>query len=125
MKSTENKILGTDDTTAFLDMIATALVKTNKFNVVDDRIDAILSEQSGIARGSSQPNFNFQGADFVDYLGEEVTDPDTGEVIGRDEQHVGSIKVTEANNRFSVDFGKTRMRICDIQILGEQQWKKQ
>ena len=57
------------DTGAFVDMLATALVKTNKFNVVErDRVDAIVGEQSGIAAGSSQANFDFQGADRIDYI---------------------------------------------------------
>ena len=70
MDSTENKVLGIQgDTAAFIDMVATALVKTGKFDVVErDRVDTIVAEQSGIARGSSQPNFNFQGANAVDYV---------------------------------------------------------
>ena len=70
MDSTENKVLGIQgDTAAFIDMVATALVKTGKFDVVErDRVDTIVAEQTGIARGSSQPNFNFQGANAVDYV---------------------------------------------------------
>ena len=70
MDSTENKVLGIQgDTAAFIDMVATALVKTGKFDVVErDRVDTIVAEQAGIARGSSQPNFNFQGANAVDYV---------------------------------------------------------
>ena len=58
-----------DDTAAFVDMISTALVKTQKFHVVErDRIAALMAEQSGIASGSANPNFNFSGADQVDYI---------------------------------------------------------
>ena len=56
-------------TAAFIDMVATALVKTNKFDVVErDRVGTVVAEQSGIAQGTSQPNFNFQGANAVDYI---------------------------------------------------------
>ena len=70
MDSTENKVLGIQgDTAAFIDMVATALVKTGKFDVVErDRVETVVAEQSGIARGSSQTDFNFQGANAVDYV---------------------------------------------------------
>ena len=58
-----------EDTAAFVDMITTALVKTNKFEVVErDRVDAIMAEQSGIAQGGSSVNFDFRGADPIDYI---------------------------------------------------------
>ena len=58
-----------DDTAAFVDMVSTALVKTQKFKVVErDRVDAIMAEQSGIASGGANPNFDFSGADWVDYI---------------------------------------------------------
>ena len=108
MDSTENKVLGLQgDTAAFIDMVATALVKTNKFNVVErDRIDAIVAEQSGIAQGSSQTNFNFQGADSVDYvlLGSitEYGFRDTG-------AGVGMLSAVSSTARMAVD-----VRVLDV-----------
>ena len=60
-----------EDTRAFGDMLTTALVKTNKFNVIErDRMAEILQEQGlsleGIAGGGFEgAGLNLQGVDYV------------------------------------------------------------
>lgn len=60
-----------EDTRAFGDMLTTALVKTNKFNVIErDRMAEILQEQGlsleGIAAGGFEGGgMNLQGVDYV------------------------------------------------------------
>ena len=60
-----------EDTRAFGDMLATALVKTNKFDVIErDRMAEILKEQQmsmeGIAKGGFEGRgLNLQGVDYV------------------------------------------------------------
>ncbi len=57
-----------EDTRAFIDMLTTALVKTDKFDVIErDRMEAILAEQSmgdfGVTDGYS--NLHLTGLDYV------------------------------------------------------------
>lgn len=111
MDSTENKVLGIQgDTAGFVDMVATALVKTGKFDVVErDRVDTIVAEQAGIARGSSQPNFNFRGADAVDYvLTGSITEYGIKEQ-GVDMGRFGGTSMSSQTARMAVD-----IRVLDV-----------
>ena len=112
MDSTENKFLGIQgDTAGFIDMVSTALVKTNKFNVVErDRVDAIVAEQSGIAQGTSAINYQFPGTDAVDYilLGAitEYGIKDSAAALGL----VGGVGMSSTTARMAVD-----IRVLDVE----------
>ena len=60
-----------ENTRAFVDMVTTALVKTNKFNVMErDRMNAILEEQGltlmGVSSGGFDGNsLSLQGVDYI------------------------------------------------------------
>lgn len=76
-ESTENKRLNSygkgveSDTRAFVDMLTTALVKTNKFDVIErDRMDEILAEQGMTLSGvfsnvTGVDSLNLSGVDYI------------------------------------------------------------
>ena len=95
---------------SFIDMVATALVKTGKFDVVErDRVDTIVAEQSGIARGSMQPDLNFQGADAVDYVLTGAITEYGVKAQGMDVGRFGGTSVSSEAARMAVD-----VRVLDV-----------
>ncbi len=112
-ESSENKRLNSygkgveSDTRAFVDMLTTALVKTNKFDVIErDRMDEILAEQGMTLSGvfsnvTGVDSLNLSGVDYI--LTGAITE-------------YGKSSSGMASSKFSIASKSTKMAV-DVRVL--------